>query len=127
MSTRKIGTNQRRRNIRCSWTSRSNCEGCEGCSDTLFVRPSRRSRMLHGADQTFAMTITTHDRVMLSLEHLEGRILAIPPKADVEALSSQAQIAQRDVSHPVRQCRIDIQFAARCILPNSQHRLQQHE
>src|SRR5262249_55975396 len=60
-------------------------------------------------------------------QYLEVRVLAIAPKTDGEAPLPQPQIGKRYVRQPVRQCRINIQFVARRILLQPQHRLQQHE
>src|SRR5580704_11862590 len=51
-------------------------------------------------------------RVVVSLEHFEGRVFAVPPEADIEAAASQPQIFQRHIRQPVRQRGIDIDLAA---------------
>ena len=66
-------------------------------------------------------------RVLLARQNLEECVLSVPPKADIEPLATQPQISQCHVRQPIRQRGIDIELAARRVLLQPQHRLQQHK
>ena len=49
-----------------------------------------------------------HDRLVIALQHLKQRIIAVAPEPDVKPVATEMKIEQREVRKPLRQLRVDI-------------------
>src|SRR5262245_13953055 len=67
------------------------------------------------------------DCAMISPDNLPPRLLPVTPKPQVEVFVADLEIHHGEVGQPGRQCRVDIEPAARCVRLKAEDRLQKGE
>src|SRR5258708_27569048 len=77
--------------------------------------------------RSFGRDVAALDQLGVSFGHLERRLLALAPEADVKLVLAYAKITYRKVRQPARKEGIDIKLVTRRIRKESQYGLGEHQ